>query len=102
MRAKQNAVEISDGEAVPDLLDLVEQRTDRDWLTRSIARDKVSSAKLIEFILRKSGRRWLNPLKRKGDLTLPVPLLDGRMSKWKFTLMLTKNSAGKRQLRIER
>jgi hypothetical protein len=83
-------------------LDLVTAFTDRDWVSRNINRDKVSAEKVIDILLRKAGWRWYTPFKTTGALTLPIPLKDGSHGKWKFTLTLTKNAAGKRQLHIER
>jgi hypothetical protein len=102
MRAAQSSVEVTAGEKVPDLLDLVTTFTDRDFISRNIDRDKVNAEKLTDSLLHKAGWRWYTPFKSTGVLTLPVPLKDGSHGKWKFTLTLTKNAAGKRQLRIER
>jgi len=102
MRAAQSSIEVTAGEKVPDLLDLVTKFTDRDFISRNIDRDKVNSEKLIDSFLHKAGWRWYTPFKTSGVLTLPVPLKDGSHGKWEFTLTLTKNAAGKKQLRIER
>jgi hypothetical protein len=102
MRAAQSSIDITAGEKVPDLLDLVSEFISRDFINRNVDRDKVSAEKLIDSLLRKAGWRWYTPFKTTGVLTLPVPLNDGSHGKWEFTLTLTKNAAGKRQLRIER
>ena len=102
MRAKQSSMEITAGEMVPDLAELAISATDRDWLSRNIERDKVNAEKLIDFLLQRAGWRWYNPFKTSGVLNFPVPLNNGTVGKWNFTLTLTKNTAGKRQLRIER
>ncbi|HEY4422586.1 MAG TPA: hypothetical protein VGN10_00185 [Pyrinomonadaceae bacterium] len=102
MRATQSSVEVTAGEMVPDLLDLMTTSTDRDWISKNIERDKVNAGKVIDILLHKAGWRWYNPFKTTGVLKLPVPLADGKVGKWTFTLTLTKNTAGKRQLRIER
>ena len=43
MRAAQSSIEVTAGEKVPDLLDLVTTFTDRDFISRNIDRDKVNS-----------------------------------------------------------
>ena len=102
MRAVQISVEITAGEMVPDLLDLVTESTDRDWISRNFERDKVNAETLIDLLLHNAGWRWYTPFKTTGVLKFQFPLTDGTAGQWEFTLRLTKNTAGKRQLRIER
>ena len=102
MRAPQSSVEVTAGKMVPDLSDFVTDSIDRDWLNQNIERDKVNAEKVINLLLHQGGWRWYNPFKTTGVLQLPVPLTDGSFGTWEFTLTLTKNPFGKRQLRIER
>jgi hypothetical protein len=57
---------------------------------------------VIDLLLHKAGWRWYNSFKTTKNFKFPVPLNDGTVRHWQFTLTLTKNTAGKRQLRIER
>lgn len=102
MRATQSSVEVTAGEIVPDLVDLMTTSTDREWISKNIQRDKVNADKVIDILLQKAGWRWYTPFKTSGVLKLPVPLADGKVGNWNFTITLTKNAAGKRQLRIDR
>jgi len=102
MRAAQSSVEITEGEIVPDLADLVKDSTDRDWLSRNIERDQVNAEKVIDILMHKADWRWYNSFKSTRTLKFRVPLNNGKVSNWNFTLALSKNTAGKRQLRLER
>ena len=102
MRAPKRLVDVTAGEMVPDLLELATSPTDRDWISRSIDRDKIDAEKVIELLLQTAGWRWYNPFKTTGVLNFRMPMNNGTVGQWKFTLTLSKSSAGKRQLRIER
>jgi len=102
MRAPKRLVDITAGETVPDLLDLATAGTDRDWVSRSIDRDKINAEKVIDLLLQQGGWRWYNPFKTTGILNFRHPLNNGTVGQWKFTLTLSKDAAGKRQLRVER
>jgi len=102
MRAAQSSVEITAGEMVPDLVDLATKSTDRDWLSKNIERDKVNAEKVIDILVYKAGWRWYNFFKTTRTLKFRVPLNNGTVSNWNFTLTLMKNTAGKRQLRLDR
>ena len=102
MRAAQSSVEITEGEMVPDLSDLAITPTDRQWLKQNIERDKVAAGKVIDSLLQKAGWRWYTPMKTSGTLKFRVPLNNGTVGNWQFTVTLTKTTAGKRQLRIDR
>lgn len=102
LRAAQSSVEITAGETVPDLSELATNSTDRDWLSKNIERDKVNAEKVIDLIAYRAGWRWYNSFKTTRKLKLRMPLPHGASRNYPFTVTLTKNTAGKRQLRIER
>lgn len=102
MRAAQSSVEITAGEIVPDLSNLATKSTDRDWLSKNIERDKIKAEKAIDILVHKAGWRWYNSFKTTRTLKFRVPLNNGTVTNWNFTVTLTKNTAGKRQLRLER
>jgi len=90
MRAAQSSVEITAGEMVPDLLDLVTESTDRDWISRNIDRHRINAETLIDLFLHKAGWRWSTPFKTTGVLKFRFPLTNGTAGQWEFTLRLTK------------
>lgn len=102
MRAAQSSVEITEGETVPNLADLAKDSTDRDWLSRNIERDQVNAGKVIDILVQKAGWRWYNSFKSTRTFKFRTPLNNGKVAEWNFTLALTKNTAGQRQLRLER
>jgi len=83
---------------VLDLLDFATAATDRDWLSKNIDRDKVDAEKVIDLLSHKAGWRWYNSFKTTRDLNFRVSLNNGTLGNWRFTLTLTKNTAGNRQL----
>lgn len=102
MRATQNWAEITAGEMVPDLLDFATTSMDRHWVSKNIERDKINAEKVIDLLVHKAGWRWYNSFKTTRTLKFRVPLNNGTVRNYPFTLMRTKNIAGKTQLRVER
>ncbi|HET6973367.1 MAG TPA: hypothetical protein VFH96_05045 [Pyrinomonadaceae bacterium] len=102
MNAAQTSAEITAGEMVPDLLGFATKSTDRNWLNHNIERDKLNPEKVIDILVHRAGWRWYNSFKTTRKLKFRVPLTNGTVRNYPFTLTLTKNVAGKRQLRIER
>jgi len=102
MRSEQNSVEITEGEIVPDLWDLATNSTDRDWISKNLERDKVNAEKVIDLLVHKAGWRWYNSFKTTRTLKFRMRLNNGVIRDYPFTVTLTKNTAGKRQLRIDR
>ena len=102
MRATQNSAEITTGEMVPDLLDFATTSMDRHWVSKNIERDKINAEKVIDLLVHKAGWRWYNSFKTTRTLKFRVPLNNGTVRNYPFTLTRTKNTTGKIQLRVER
>jgi hypothetical protein len=104
MRATRSSIEITSGTVVPELADLITDPTDREWMSKSflIEREKLNADSIIDHFLQRAGWRWYTPFKTKGVLRSPVTTSDGRTMDWHFNLTLRKDSAGRRQLVIER
>jgi len=102
IRSEQNSVEITEGEIVPDLWDLATNSTDRDWISKNLERDKVNAEKVIDLLVHKAGWRWYNSFKTTRTFKFPMRLNNGVIRDYPFTVTLTKNTTGKRQLRIDR
>lgn len=104
MRATRSSIEITSGTMVPDLAELIIDPTDREWLSKSfsIEPEKLNADSIIDHFLQRTGWRWYTPFKTKGVLGSPVTTSDGRTKDWHFNLTLRKDSAGRRQLEIER
>jgi hypothetical protein len=104
MRATRTSIEITSGVMVPDLVELITDPTDREWLekTFSIERENLNTDSIIDHFLQLAGWRWYTPFKTTGVLRSSVLTLNGRTADWHFNLTLRKDSAGRRQLVIER
>ena len=100
----RSSIEITSGTMVPDLAELIVDPTDREWLSKSfsIEREKLNADSIIEHFLQRAGWRWYTPFKTRGVLGSPVTTSDGSTRDWNFSLTLRKDSAGRRQLEIER
>jgi hypothetical protein len=103
MRAKRTWIEITSGTMVPDLAELIDDPTDREWLSKSFSIEpgKLDADSVIDGFLQQAGWRWYTPFKTKGVLLSPVTTME-RTGNWNFNLTLRKDSAGRRQLVIER
>jgi hypothetical protein len=64
--------------------------------------DMDAAVKVIDSLLQKAGWRWYTPMKTSGTLKFRVPLNNGTVGNWQFTVTLTNKTAGKRQLRLDR
>ena len=103
MIATRSSIEITSGNMVPDLAELITDPTDREWLSKSfsIERGKLDADSVIDGFLQRAGWRWYTPFKTKGVMRSPVTTFE-RTGEWLFNLTLRKDSAGQRQLVIER
>jgi hypothetical protein len=88
---------------VPDLVELIVDPSDREWLSKSfsIERETIDADSIIDGFLQRAGWRWYKPFKRTGVLRSPVTTSEPP-GNWNFNLTLRKDSAGRRQLVIER
>ncbi len=102
MRSSRSpTVEITSGEAVPDLADMI--KIDVDWIEKLTAqRDKLNTDVIIDIILRRAGWRWHTLFKRTGTLKAATMTDEGIMKSWTFSVTLGKTPNGKRQIEIER
>jgi hypothetical protein len=101
--ATRRSIEITSGTMVPDLAELIKDPAGRDWLSKSFAieREKLDADSVIDRLLQRAGWRWYTPFKREGVLRAAVTTYR-RTGEWLFNLTLRKDSAGRRQLLIER
>jgi hypothetical protein len=106
MQSSRSSLEITSGSMVPDLADLLTNPMDREWTTKTLSfsfeREKLNADSVIDLLLHDGGWSWHTPFKRKGVLRLPLTMSDGSTRNLQFGLTLGKDSAGKRQLEIER
>jgi hypothetical protein len=104
MRATRTSIEITSGATGPDLTELINDPTDREWASKlfSIEREKLDADSIIDRFLQRAGWRWYKLFKTKGVLRSPVQMRNGRTMDWHFNLTLRKDSAGRRELVIER
>ncbi len=101
MRSSRSTVEITSGEVLPDLADLL--KVDIDWIAELTAdRTKLNPDVAIDILLRRAGWQWYTPFKKTGTLQAAVVSDDGTVKAWNFILTLRKTSDGKRQVQIER
>lgn len=103
MIATRSSIEITSGTMVPDLAELITDPTDREWLSKSfsIERGELDADSVIDRFLQRAGWRWYTLFKTTG--VLPSPITTGeRTGEWLFNLTVRKDSAGRRQLVIER
>lgn len=102
MSATRSSIEITSGTMIPDLAELITHPADREWLSKySIEREKLDADWVIDGFLQQAGWRWYTPFKTKGVLRLSVTTFE-RTGEWLFNLTVRKDSAGRRQLVIER
>ncbi|HSE19476.1 MAG TPA: hypothetical protein VLB46_20605 [Pyrinomonadaceae bacterium] len=103
MRASRTSIEITSGTVVPDLAELITDPGDREWLIKSFAieREELDADSVIDRFLQRAGWRWYTPFKTKGVLRSQVTTVK-RTGEWLFNLSVRKDSAGRRQLVIER
>ncbi len=101
IRSSRATLEITSGEALPDLADLLE--FDLDWIAKlTEERDKLNPDAVIDILVQRAGLRWYLPFKRSGTLEVAEVTTDGKLTSWKFSVTLRKTPGGKRQLQIER
>jgi hypothetical protein len=101
MRSSRSTVELTSGEVLPDLADLI--KIDVDWIAKlNEERDKLNTDAVIDILLQRAGWRWYLPFKRSGTLEALAVITDGIAKNWKFSVTLGKTPSGKRQLQIER
>ncbi|HKY28431.1 MAG TPA: hypothetical protein VJM12_10885 [Pyrinomonadaceae bacterium] len=101
MRSSSSTVQITSGEVLPDLADLLE--IDVDWIAKlNEERDKLNTDTVIDILLQRAGWRWYLPFKRSGNLEALAVITDGIAKSWKFSVTLGKTPSGKRQLHIDR
>jgi hypothetical protein len=106
LQASRSSIEITSGSTVPDVTELMTNATDREWLSKTISfsfeREKLNADSIIDKLLKSAGWSWRTPFKTKGALKFPLTMSDGSTRHIQFGLTLKKDSAGKRQLEIER
>ncbi len=106
MQASRSSIEITSGSTVPDVTELMMNPTDREWLSKTLSfsfeREKLSADSIIDMFLKSGGWSWYTPLKKTGVYKFPLTMSDGSTRYIRFGLTLKKDSAGKRQLEIER
>jgi hypothetical protein len=106
MQASRSSIEITSGSIVPDVTELMTNATDREWLSKTLSfsfeREKLSADSIIDMFLKSGGWSWATPLKKTGIYKFPLTMSDGSTRHIEFGLTLKKDSAGKRQLEIER
>jgi len=101
MRSSRSTVEVTSGEVVPDLADLL--KVDIDWIAELTAnRSKLNTDVVIDILLRRAGWQWYTPFKKTGRMKAAIVSDDGKVRAWNFILTLGKSSTGKRQVQIER
>ena len=103
MRATRSSIEITSSTMVPDLAELITDPSDREWLSKSfsIERENIDADSIIDGFLQRAGWHWYTLFKKTGVLRSPVTTSE-RTGNWNFNLTLRKDSAGRRQLVIER
>lgn len=106
MQAPQSSIEITSGLMVPDVVELMTNLTDREWLNKTLSfsfeREKIEADSVIDMFLKGGGWSWYTPFKRKGVFKFPLTMSDGSTRSIQFGLTLKTDSAGRRQLEIER
>jgi hypothetical protein len=106
MQASRSSIEITSGSTVPDVTELMTNPTDREWLSKTLSfsfeREKLSADSVIDRLLKSGGWSWASPFKKTGTLKLPLTMSDGSTRDIRFGLTLKKDSAGRRQLEIDR
>lgn len=106
MQASRSSIEITSGLMVPDVIELMTNPTDREWLKKTLSfsfeREKLNADSMIDKFLKSGGWSWYTPFKTKGVFKLPLTMSDGSTRTIQFGLTLKKDSAGRRQLEIER
>lgn len=106
MQSSRSSIEIASGSIVPDLSELLTNPVDREWLTKNFSfsfdREKLNADAVIDHCLNSAGWGWYTPFKKKGMLRLPLTMSNGSTRNLQFQLTLKKDSAGKRQLEVER
>jgi hypothetical protein len=104
--ASRSSIEITSSTMVPDVIELITDPTDRDWVNKlfSFEREKLNADSVIDIFLQRAGWRWYTPFKTSGVLEIPPKILlpNGRTRGWHFKLTLRRGSNGRRQLEIER
>ena len=101
MRSSRSTVEITSGEVLPDLADLL--HIDVDWVSQlTEERSKLNPDAVIDILLKRAGWRWYLPFKTSGTLVAFAMGDNGKSGKWKFSVTLGKTASGKRQVQIDR
>ena len=106
MEASRSSIEITSGSVAPDVTELTTNATDREWLSKTLSfsfeREKLSADSIIDRFLKSGGWGWHTPFKKTGVYKFPLTMSDGSTRHIRFGLTLKKDSAGRRQLEIER
>jgi hypothetical protein len=101
--ATRSSIEITSSTTVPDLAELIVDPSDREWLSKSfdIEHEMIDADSIIDDFLQRAGWRWYKPFKKTGVLRSPITTSQPP-GNWNYNLTLRKDSAGRRQLVIER
>ena len=105
-QSPRSYVEIISNSTVPDLVELMPNAIDREWLPKtfsfSFEREKLNADLVIDYCLQNAGWHWFTPFKTRGLLRLPLTMSNGTTRNLQFEVTLKKDTAGRRQLSIER
>lgn len=97
------SAQVASGQALPNLADLTTDPKELDWIAGlPFKYDELDADKVIKIILHAAGWRWYHIFKTKGVLRARLATEHEELKPVSFTLTLTKNTEGRRQLRIER
>jgi hypothetical protein len=97
------SVQVTSGCELPNLADLTSDLEELDWIAGlPFKYDKLNADEIIDIIIKAAGWRRYNIFKTKGVFQARVVTGPDEWKPVTFTLILSKDAGGRRQLQIER
>ena len=102
-RSKSPSAQVTSGRALPNLAELTTDPQELDWIDGlPFNYSELDADEVIKIILHAAGWRWHHFFKTKGTLHARLATDSNEMKPVFFTLTLTKDAEGRRQLQIGR
>ena len=93
---------VASGHALPNLADLTTDAQELDWIAGlPFKYDELDADEVIEIMLRFAGWRWYHFFKTRRVFHARLATRPNELKPVSFTLTLTKDAEGRRQLQIE-
>lgn len=102
-KGSRRMVSVTSGHALPNLADLTTNPAELDWIRGlPFKYDQLDADKVIKVILHAAGWRWYHFFRNAGMLNAQLVDDSGELQPVLFSLTVTKDAEGRKQLHIER